>query len=343
MKNITSYTMIYDLDKMTEKHCKIFTRVNLAFATLKNNRLIIKDKEYMKYLDQIREYNPNLEIVLSIGGAGAFGFSDMAMEKSNRDIFLNSMIEMINKYDLDGIDLDWEFPTQDWGGDFSPKDKENFTILIKEMRESLDLLSQENDKKYLLTIAAAVGEWFTNSTEMGEVYKYLDEIMLMTYDLRGFGQEITGHHTTLFSKKDDVFKTSNVVDGIKILEKEGVPKEMISIGAAMYSRGWDGVGKENHGLLQKANPGGNISLEYPKLLHEVIENEEYEVFFDDEAKVPWAYSKNKKEFVSFDNKESVKYKCKYVKNNNLKGIMFWRYCDWSENDLIDAMYEEFNE
>lgn len=331
MKDIISYTMIKDLNIVTEKHAKIFTRMNLAFATLDNHKVIIKDEENMKYLEKIRRYNQDIQIVLSIGGAGAFGFSNMAMTRETRKIFLDSMMYFVDKYNLDGIDLDWEFPCANWGGDFSPKDKENFTILLKEIREVL------GDK--LLTIAAGVGEWFIDTTEVSVYHNFLDQIMLMTYDLRGFGQEYTGHHTTLFTKEDDVYRMSGA-DGVKLLEAQGVPKEKIVIGAGLYSRKWTGVEEKNNGLLQKADPnGGDGHLAYPELLDKVINNPSFEIFWDDEAKVSWAYSKTEKVFETFDDARSVKEKCKFVLKNNLPGIMFWRYVDWPENDMFDVMYE----
>ncbi|MFM1525662.1 MULTISPECIES: glycoside hydrolase family 18 protein [Helcococcus] len=333
MKEKIAYAGIRILDKITEKHAKIFTRINLAFATLKDGKVIIKDEENIKYLEKIRKFNPNIKLVLSIGGAGAFGFSDMAMTKETRKIFLDSMLEVIKKYKLDGIDLDWEFPCADWGGDFSPKDKENFTTLLKEMRENLDSIG---DKKYILSIAAGVGQWFIDTTEVSIYHKYLDDIMLMTYDLRGFGQEITGHHTALNTKKDDIFRMS-ARDGVKLLENQGVPKEKIVIGFAQYSRYWEGVENINKGLLQKAKPnGGDYYFSYPELNMEVIENPKFESFWDDEAKVPWSYSKDGI-FVTYDNAKSVEEKAKFVLEENLKGLMFWQYVDWNENPLLEAM------
>ena len=336
MKEIISYIMIRDLDKLTEKHAKIFTRINLAFSTLENGRAIIKDEPKMQELQRIRACNKGLKVVLSIGGAGAFGFSNMAMSRETRRVFLDSMLELVKKYSLDGIDLDWEFPCADWGGDFSPKDKQNYTLLLKEMRESLDSLG---DKKYILSIAAGVGQWFIDTTELSVYHEYSDDIMLMTYDLRGFGQEITGHHTALYTKKDDVFKMS-ADDGVKLLEGQGVPRGKIVIGAGFYSRNWFGVSNKDNGLLQKAEPkGGNGHLEYPALQREVVENPDFKVYWDDEAKTPWAYSEKLGIFESFDNARSVEEKCKFVLEKGLKGLMFWRYCDWAENPLIDSMAE----
>lgn len=335
-KEKIAYVPVRELKNLIEDHAKVFTRINIAFAVLENGKVLIKDSEEMKYLEEIRKFNPELKIIISIGGAGAFGFSTMAMTKETRQVFLDSMEELILEYSFDGVDLDWEFPGADWGGDFSPNDKENFTTLLKEMRQKLDSMG---GKKYYLSIAAGVGQWFVDTTEVDKYIDYLDDIMLMTYDLRGFGQEITGHHTTLYTKKDDVLKMS-AHDGIKLLNEHGVSNDKIVLGYAQYSRHWTGVEDVNHGLLQKADPnGGDYLYDYPKLQDDIIDNPDYQEFFDEEAMVPWSYSKDKKIFVTYDNARSVQEKVKYVKNNDLKGLMYWRYVDWPDNPLIEEMKE----
>lgn len=340
MKERIAYVPIHEIKNITQEHASLFTRINLAFATLNDQgQCVLREDAGMDGLTQVRSYNPNIKIIMSIGGAGAFGFSDMAMTKESRQVFLDSMVEMIKKHNLDGVDLDWEFPTADWGGDWDPKDKPNYTLLLKEMRQRLDLLEKEIFKKQYLTIAAGVGQWFIATTEVAKYKDYLDEFMLMTYDLRGFGQQVTGHHTTLYQKEADVIGMS-AHQGVKLLLDEGVPREKIVIGFAMYSKLWEEVKSENDGLLQKSKKdSGKHFLQYPELQTDIIDNPEFENFWDDEAKVPWSYSEKLRQFVSYDNRQSVEEKINYIKDHDLGGLMFWRYVNWPDNPLIDAMKE----
>ncbi len=335
-KDIIAYIRSAQLAFLTEEHAKTFSRINIAFAVLKEHQLMIRDEDHWIHLDKIRTMNPDLEIVLSIGGAGAFGFSNMAMHQESREIFYQSMIETIDRYDLDGVDLDWEFPGSDWGGDYSLKDKENFTILIQGMREKLDEHSQKTGKRYLLTIAAAVGQWFIDQTEVSKFSPYLDQVMLMTYDLRGFGQE----YTALFNLPNDPYAMS-ADEGLQLLIENGCPKEKIVIGAAMYARHWEKVPKNNQGLLEKVKAGGgDYFLEYPALEKEAVENPDYQRFWDDQAKVPWLYSEKHQHFITYDDEESVKEKCHYILKHDLPGIMFWQYVHWDENPLIEVMKKQ---
>lgn len=331
-KEFIAYVPINEVPNLYDRDVKMFTRINLAFAILKDNRAFIRDESYLENLHSLKEINSKLKILLSVGGAGAFGFSIMANNEEYRKTFIDSLIDLIDKYNLDGIDLDWEFPTRDFGGDFAEYDRENFTKLLEEIRERFD-----NKGTYLLTIAAGVGEWFVGSVELDKIPNYLDDLLLMTYDLRGFGQEFTGLHTTLYTKKDDIIKMS-ASDGVKLLVKNGVPKEKIVIGFGQYSRFWEGVEPGNNGLLQKTAPNcGEHGPHYPFLQYEIIDNPLFENFYDEEAQAPYSYSKELKIFHSYDNAKSVRAKAEYVMKENLKGLMFWRYVDWKENPLMIEM------
>ena len=64
----------------------------------------------------LRKQNPNLKVLLSVGGWGARGFSGAAATQESRAVFIRSAQEIVEKYGLDGIDLDWEYPVNGaWG------------------------------------------------------------------------------------------------------------------------------------------------------------------------------------------------------------------------------------
>jgi hypothetical protein len=77
--------------------------------------------------------------LLSVGGWGARGFSGAAATKETRAVFIQSAQAIIEKYGLDGIDLDWEYPVNGaWGLVASqPADRDNFTALLKELRAAV--------------------------------------------------------------------------------------------------------------------------------------------------------------------------------------------------------------
>lgn len=117
------------------------------------------------------------------------------------------------------------------------------------MREAIDRQGQADGRRYLLTIAAGADQYYIDGTEMDKVQACLDFIQLMTYDMRGGFQTLTGHHTNLYASTGDLFRIS-VDASVRLFTNAGVPREKIVIGAAFYSRMWKDVPAVNNGYLQ---------------------------------------------------------------------------------------------
>ncbi|WP_433982858.1 glycosyl hydrolase family 18 protein [Tunturiibacter empetritectus] len=115
------------------------TRINYAFADLQNGKIVegfAHDAENFAALNALKHANPSLTVLVSIGGWTWSGnFSDMSLTRQRRKIFIESAVQFIEKYELDGLDIDWEYPGM--SGDnhrFRPEDKQNYTLLLKELR-----------------------------------------------------------------------------------------------------------------------------------------------------------------------------------------------------------------
>ncbi len=89
---------------------------------------------------------------------------------------------MIEDYNFDGIDIDWEYPgyTDHMG---TPADKENYSLLLQDIRLELDGLGEKNDRFYGLTAALPCSTSNLNNIDVGTVSKYLTEFNLMTYGM----------------------------------------------------------------------------------------------------------------------------------------------------------------
>lgn len=149
MENTVNDLRVYDI--------MWITHLNIAFGLIRDNVVTV---DHLQYLDRIAVYkriNPQLKVILSIGGWGADGFSQAAMTKEGRSTFVSSALEIIKKYDFDGADIDWEYPCIDTAEiACDPKDKQNFTYLMQDLRDGLSALQKETGKAYLLTCAAAL-------------------------------------------------------------------------------------------------------------------------------------------------------------------------------------------
>ena len=129
--DVIAYCWNDALAGFTREDAQRLTHVNLAFGLLKDGLLDLHLLKYLHLLPRLRAWNPEMKIVLSVGGWGADGFSHMAMTEEGRRNFAKSCLDAVEKYNLDGIDIDWEYPCNDAAGiGADPRDKENFTALL---------------------------------------------------------------------------------------------------------------------------------------------------------------------------------------------------------------------
>jgi chitinase len=160
----------------------------------------------------------------------------------------------------------------------------------------------------------------------------------MTYDMRGGFQILTGHHTNLYTPTGDLFRIS-VDASVRMFCGAGVPKEKIVIGAAFYSRMWNDVPDRNRGLYQMTPRAGGYGPDFTRLASDYIDRNGYTRYWDEEAKAPFLF--NGASFITYDDEESLRHKCDYVKNSGLAGIMFWEYgCD-ATHRLLEAVHARF--
>jgi chitinase len=339
---IVGYVQDKALPSVTPEDARVMTHVNIAFGHIVDGRVSAARTANLDCLEKLREYNPSLEILLSVGGWGAGGFSEAAATAESREKFAESALEVVKEYRLDGIDLDWEYPCYSVAGiASSPSDKDNFTLMLKELRTGLDRQGQSDGRHYRLTIAAGADQYYIDGTRMDQVEQYLDWVQLMTYDMRGGFQTLTGHHTNLFTPTGDLFRPS--VDAcVRMFTAAGVPREKLVIGAAFYSRMWKGVPNRNNGLFQNSVGPGGYGPIYVELVRSYIDKNGYRRFWDDEAKAPYLFDGSS--FISYDDEDSIAAKCEYVRRNGLAGVMFWEYsCDPSHtllNSIWRALFQK---
>lgn len=323
MRKLIGYVGTKDLQEVTVSDIKNLDVINIAFGVIQDGEVRWEHPECKRFLSQIRLENPNLKILLSVGGWGASGFSDASMTQNGREKLVRSAVNIVQNYSLDGIDIDWEYPCIRVGGiDGDSRDKENFTLLMKEFRLVLD---QKKDRPYFLSIAAGGDEYFTLCTQMDQLQQYLDYVQLMTYDLKGGFTILTGHHAGLYSNQVDLFPSS-ADRAVQCFVQAGVPIEKLVLGAAFYSREWKEVPDIDHGFNQMAQTVGNYGPPYHTLVNDYINKNGYIKYWDEEAMAPYLY--NGETFISYDDKESLACKADYVRSKNLYGIMYWEYgCD----------------
>lgn len=320
-------------EKAPQLPAKKLTHIIFSFGHLKGNRFNIgsrRDSTTISNLVQLKEQNPQLKIILSLGGwGGCETCSNVFSSAQARKEFAASVLQATQYFKTDGIDLDWEYPsiTGYPGHTFKAEDKNNFTELIRELRSALGTTHE------ISFAAGGFQKFIDESVDWKAIMPLLDRVNVMTYDLvHGFSTE-TGHHTALYSTPQQHESTDNAIQS---LIKLGVPPNKLVIGAAFYGRMWENVSSKNNGLYQ--NGKFKQGVDYKNLNSEINPEKGFTYYWDDVAQAPYQYNPEKKLYFTYDDKKSIALKTKYAIDQKLDGIMFWELgCDAEKDGLLDEI------
>lgn len=325
---------------------KKLTRINYAFANIQGGRMVLgapADAQNLALLTAMRNQNPGLTVLVSVGGwLWSTNFSDMVLTEESREAFEDSVMEFLAQYNLDGLDIDWEYPGMPGAGHpFRPEDKQNFTALLRELRGRFDAYVRRTGRRLYLTVAMGSSDDVIAHTEMRKVARYVDTVNLMTYDYYEAGSDpTTGHHAPLYANPADPKKASSD-DSVKAYEKAGVPAEKILLGVPFYGREWGEVQDQNHGLFQPGKAVHGANAQYSTIAANML-GHGFTRYWDAAANAPYLYNAEQHIFVSYEDPESLKVKCKYIRDHKLGGMMFWEYSGDATGALLETIDGELD-
>ncbi len=322
------------------------TRINYAFANIKDGRIVngfANDDQNLASLVALKHQNPSLTVLVSVGGWLWSGpFSDTALSSQSRAIFIASVVDFVTRHQLDGLDVDWEYPGLPGAENhFRPQDKQNYTLLLKELRQQFNKLEKQLHRRLYLTVAAGASSEFLAHTEMDKVQMYLDTVNLMAYDYyEPSSDAVTGHHAPLYINPADPKKIS-ADNSVQQYERAGVPASKIVLGVPFYAHVWGQVPDINHGLFQSGKEIPHSDAAFSEGPDAMLKNG-FLRYWDPVAGVPYLYNAPKQVFATYDDPESLRLKCQYVLTHKLAGIMFWDYESDPTGSLLNAVNDGLN-
>ena len=322
---------------------KLLTHINYAHGRFKNPKtgdggIVITEssKAPISKVVALKSVNPKLKVMLMIGGWGghADGFSEMAKSDAKRTEFCKSVKELIDKHKLDGVDIDWEYPTvsadNETGCD--PMDTQNFNLVLRELRETL------GTSKIISFASSSSGKYVDWKTAI----KYIDYVNVMTYDM---GAAPNGHNSPLH--KSSRFTHRSWDEAVDAHVKAGVPKNRQVMGVPFYGKS-EKPPKENTPEYTQylSRKIFEYSVKYYEI-PDILEKGQYKGKalarpvtrqWDATAMVPFLVDAAGKNVLSYDDPESVAAKGAYVVANGHLGAMFWEYrCDTGDHALLGAL------
>lgn len=286
-------------------------------------------------------HNNNVQVLPSIGGwTLSDNFPSIAADAAKRSTFAQACIDLIETYDFDGIDLDWEYPGYvPHSG--TPNDMANFNLLLQDIRTALDSLSLVTGQTYMITAAVGAAPSHMAHIDWAVASSYLDLINLMSYDFYGAWDAYNNHNSPLYAPT--VGNSALCIDAAfqQLTTTYGVPSTKINIGVAFYGRSTTGST-----ALFATNSGNVDATTFPEdegmPLYYNIEKRLnlFTEHWDATAQVPYLSGNSLNTFVSYDNEASIGLKAAYIVNNNAAGAIIWEitgdYLETAEGSGIIA-------
>lgn len=336
----------YANERIDSLNATRLTHLNYSFARIVDGEVSLGRPEQaasLRALQRVRAWNPDLKLLISVGGWGwSNGFSDAALTEQTRERFAASAVDFMKTYGLDGVDIDWEYPGQRGeDNDFRPEDKQNFTLMLRELRTRLDARSEADgrspDDRYLLTIASGASQTFLDHTEMDKAQEYLDFVNIMTYDFHTGSSPIAGHHTNLSASTAEGSDGKNSRSAVEEHLAAGIPADKLVLGVAFYGRAWSGGPGLHLGLYEPFAEHRSVS--YQVLASEYVDRNGYVRHWDTAAEAPFLWNDSLMTFISYDDPESLRLKAAYVRSRGLGGVMFWHLNHDTTGVLLGTLAE----
>ncbi|XP_058497853.1 acidic mammalian chitinase-like [Solea solea] len=326
------------------------THLIFAFADMSNNQLVARnsdDEIYLNDLSLLREENPHLPVLVAIGGAVFDNnkFINMASHTESRKTFIESTIQFLRERDFNGINLDWEYPQS--------AHKDMFSILCQDLYKAFVAEATLNGLPRLLVTAAvtAYKPYIDNGYDVPFISSYLDFINVMTFDMHGVWDGVTGHHSPLYKRSKDkgtsAFK--NAEYAMTYWRDSGAPSEKLIMGFGAYGRTFT-LSTFNSDFGAPISGAGQAGP-YTKApgfwaYYEVCDHlKTGTVMWSEEQKVPYGIKEN--QWVGYDDKMSIDYKVDFIKEKNFGGGFVWSldlddfngaFCDLGKYPLVQHLH-----
>ncbi|CAN7939150.1 unnamed protein product, partial [Ixodes hexagonus] len=345
----------FSVDRVDPTLC---THLVYAFAKIENGVI----KAFDDYLDlakpwhlgmykkfnELKLANPKLKTIIAIGGwnEGSQKYSQMASTSEGRRKFVESILAFLEFHGFDGLDMDWEYPAQRGG---KPEDRDNFSQLLRDLRAAFD------KKNYLLTAAVSAGiETAKVSYDIPEISRSLDLISIMGYDFFGAWDEYTGHNSPLRARESasEIEKIMNVEASIDFWISKGANVSKMVLGMPLYGRTFTLADPNNSGLRAlTTGPGraGPFTGEpgyqgYNEICLQLLSGG-WKMTRDPYVGAPVVVKD--REWIGFDDVESLTAKVEFAMSKGLAGAMVWSIetddftgqCGGTVNPLLKAIHK----
>lgn len=302
-------------------------------------------------------HNEKTKISLSLGGwTGSNRMSNIMRDIHKRASLIKSIGAFVEKYELDGVDIDWEYVGKQGSkcNKFLPKeDAGNFMRFLRALRASFKTKFADSEKLISLAVPVQPFEGIEGPMkDMSPFAEYVDFASILAFDINGHWSNATGPSAPLKFQKNRGSPHSFAQAINEWLDAKWPAEKLVA-----------GVSFQGHSLTTRdvltAKDGTEMYVPFDKdipqgdpedsLWYDVCENtnalsgvwqykhlrdqgilkttnttsDEWIRVWDDKSSTPWLYNPQMRRLISYDDPDSIAKKVGYAKEKKLKGVMAW--------------------
>ncbi|KAI8999390.1 glycoside hydrolase superfamily, partial [Gaertneriomyces semiglobifer] len=241
---------------------------------------------------------PKLKVILAIGGWD-FSESDATKHiftlafatKQSRTYLIDSIVQQMQNLNLDGVDLDYEYPSA-MERQAPPSDTKDFALFLDELR------ARVGDRK-LITVAVPAGFWFLKGFDVDNIVKNCDFINVMNYDYNGpWNAGPAGKwDQTAYYKTAPHTGMKQIRESTELLIRAKVPLSKVNIGLGFYGL-WSNM------EISRVIEGGIVTGRY-----------------DPDSQTKWFNYQGDQ--ITYDDRETIAQKVAFAKSAGFGGSMVW--------------------
>jgi chitinase len=217
-----------------------YSHIHLAFATL-NSDFSVNVTSIAEQFELFVDLT-GVKRIISFGGwefstsAASYEIFREAVQSANRATFVTNVVNFLDEYDLDGVDLDWEYPGEPDIPGIPPSTEEdvlNFLYFLDDLSASL------NGTGKSLSVTAPASYWYLQNIPIQAISVVVDYIVYMTYDLHGqwdYGNAYSDPGCPAGNCLRSDVNLTETINALSMITKAGVPSNMVVVGVTSYGR-----------------------------------------------------------------------------------------------------------
>jgi GH18 family chitinase len=152
-KNIPFFCSAYSLapEKLNAKLCTHLIIIGNTFVDTDGLILLPNSTQLQPYVN-LKKENPELKIIICLTPDNRI-MSQIVLDDNLMEQMANTLAIYLTRNNLDGFDIDWEFPV--WSIDAKKTDKKGLTTLLKTIRKRF------NEEKQKILLILTIGAPYT--------------------------------------------------------------------------------------------------------------------------------------------------------------------------------------